>query len=39
MAGWILDSQAIKPQNAMPSYRNLDPDALEHILDYLQGLQ
>ena len=38
LAGWILDSQHIKPGNAMPSIA-LAPDELHALLAYLGGLR
>ena len=39
MAGWIGDSQAIKPGNRMPSYRMLSGEDLRAMAAYLEGLQ
>jgi cytochrome c oxidase subunit 2 len=38
LAGWIINSQAIKPGNFMPPMA-LDPDQLQAILAYFQTLQ
>jgi cytochrome c oxidase subunit 2 len=38
LAGWIVDSQAIKPGNRMPP-NVLDPLDLQTLLDYLQSLK
>jgi cytochrome c oxidase subunit 2 len=38
LAGWIVDSQAIKPGNRMPP-NSLNPDDLQALLDYLQSLK
>jgi cytochrome c oxidase subunit 2 len=38
LAGWIINSQAIKPGNLMPPM-DLDSDQLQSILVYLQTLQ
>jgi cytochrome c oxidase subunit 2 len=38
LAGWILDSQRIKPGNKMPP-NPLAPDDLQALLTYLQSLQ
>lgn len=38
LAGWIVDSQGMKPGNAMPP-QPLDPDQLEALLAYLEGLE
>ena len=39
MAGWISDSQAIKPGNRMPAYRGLDGQDLRAVSAYLEGLK
>ncbi|HMQ17810.1 MAG TPA: c-type cytochrome, partial [Sphingopyxis sp.] len=39
MAGWIADSQAIKPGNRMPAYRQFDGAELRAIGDYLAALK
>ena len=38
LAGWIVDSQQIKPGNHMPP-NNLEPEQLHALLDYLQSLK
>ena len=38
LAGWILDPQRIKPGSAMPA-NSLDPDQLQSLLAYLEGLK
>jgi cytochrome c oxidase subunit 2 len=38
LAGWIVDSQSIKPGNRMPP-NSLAPDDLQALLDYMQGLK
>jgi cytochrome c oxidase subunit 2 len=38
LAGWVLDSQKIKPGNRMPQ-NNLEPQDLQALLDYLQSLK
>jgi cytochrome c oxidase subunit 2 len=38
LAGWILDSQKIKPGNRMPP-NNIEPQDLQALLDYLQSLK
>lgn len=38
LAGWIVNSQAIKPGNLMPAME-LDPKQLQAILAYLQSLE
>ena len=38
LAGWILDPQQIKPGTVMPS-NSLDPDQLQSLLAYLEGLK
>jgi cytochrome c oxidase subunit 2 len=38
LAGWIINSQAIKPGNLMPPM-DLDPNQLQSILAYLETLQ
>ena len=39
LLGWIGDSQSLKPNNRMPSYRSLQADELTALADYLQGLK
>jgi cytochrome c oxidase subunit 2 len=38
LAGWVVDSQKIKPGNRMPP-NNLEPEDLQALLDYLQSLK
>jgi cytochrome c oxidase subunit II len=38
LAGWILDSQSVKPGNAMPP-NSLTPDDLQAVLAYLRSLR
>ena len=38
LAGWILDSQSIKPGNKMPP-NPLKPDDLNALLEYLETLK
>ncbi|HEX8558091.1 MAG TPA: cytochrome c oxidase subunit II [Pyrinomonadaceae bacterium] len=38
LAGWVVDSQRIKPGNRMPP-NNLEPADLQALLDYLQSLK
>ena len=38
LAGWIIDSQKIKPGNRMPP-NNLEPEDLQTLLDYIQSLK
>ena len=38
LAGWIIDSQAIKPGNRMPPVY-LEGDDLQALLTYLESLQ
>ena len=38
LAGWILDPQRTKPGSAMPA-NSLDPDQLQSLLAYLEGLK
>ncbi|MDQ3802592.1 MAG: cytochrome c oxidase subunit II [Acidobacteriota bacterium] len=38
LAGWVLDSQKIKPGNHMPP-NPLEPEDLQALLDYLQSLK
>ncbi|HJQ35307.1 MAG TPA: cytochrome c oxidase subunit II [Pyrinomonadaceae bacterium] len=38
LAGWVVDSQKIKPGNRMPP-NNLEPGDLQALLDYLQSLK
>ena len=39
MAGWISDSQAIKPGNRMPSYPVLAGEDLRAVAAYLESLK
>ena len=39
MAGWIADSQAIKPGNRMPAYHQFSGDELRAVSDYLVTLK
>ncbi len=39
LAGWIADSQSIKPNNRMPSYDSMSADELNAIADYLADLK
>lgn len=39
LAGWIADSQALKPGNHMPPFRNLDGETLRALAAYLESLQ
>jgi cytochrome c oxidase subunit II len=38
LAGWVIDSQKIKPGNRMPP-NNIEPQDLQALLDYLQSLK
>ncbi|HEX8189493.1 MAG TPA: cytochrome c oxidase subunit II [Pyrinomonadaceae bacterium] len=38
LAGWVVDSQRVKPGNRMPP-NNLEPADLQALLDYLQSLK
>ncbi|QKT04662.1 cytochrome c oxidase subunit II [Ectothiorhodospiraceae bacterium 2226] len=39
LGGWIVDSQAIKPGNKMPPFREFDGETLQALLVYLESLQ
>jgi cytochrome c oxidase subunit II len=39
MIGWIGDSQSIKPNNRMPSYRSLAADELRALAAYMESLR
>ncbi|WP_296816291.1 c-type cytochrome [Brevundimonas sp.] len=39
LAGWVADSQTIKPGNRMPTYRNLSGEDLQAVAAYLEGLR
>ncbi|MDZ4376375.1 MAG: cytochrome c oxidase subunit II [Phenylobacterium sp.] len=39
LAGWVSDSQAIKPGNRMPRYANLSGPELQALAAYLEGLR
>jgi cytochrome c oxidase subunit 2 len=38
MAGWVANSQTVKPGNKMPP-QHLSPDDLRAVVTYLQGLK
>ena len=39
LAGWVADSQTIKPGNRMPTYRNLSGEDLQAVAAYLESLR
>lgn len=39
LIGWIGDSQSIKPNNRMPSYRSLKADELNALASYMESLK
>ena len=39
LVGWIGDSQSIKPNNRMPSYRSLPADDLHALAAYMESLR
>ena len=39
LVGWIGDSQSIKPNNRMPSYRSLPADELHALAAYMESLR
>jgi cytochrome c oxidase subunit 2 len=39
LVGWIGDSQSIKPNNRMPSYRSLQADELNALAAYMESLK
>ena len=39
LAGWIADSQGIKPGNRMPAYTTMSGDELQAVAAYLDGLE
>jgi cytochrome c oxidase subunit 2 len=39
LVGWIGDSQSIKPNNRMPSYRSLQGDELNALAAYMESLK
>ncbi|UUX95253.1 cytochrome c oxidase subunit II [Aquabacterium sp. J223] len=39
LIGWIGDSQSIKPNNRMPSYRSLGADELRALAAYMESLR
>jgi cytochrome c oxidase subunit 2 len=39
LIGWVGDSQSIKPNNRMPSYRSLSADELNALASYMESLQ
>ncbi len=39
LAGWIVNSQTIKPGNEMPPITTLEPEELRLLLDYLEALK
>lgn len=39
LAGWVADSQTIKPGNRMPAYAGLSGEELQAVAAYLEGLR
>jgi cytochrome c oxidase subunit II len=39
LAGWIADSQTLKPGNRMPNYKQLPPDDLNALAEYMESLK
>jgi len=39
LAGWIADSQTIKPGNRMPDYKQFSPEELNAVAAYLESLK
>lgn len=39
LAGWVVDSQGIKPGNRMPSYTTMSGDELQAVAAWLDGLE
>ena len=39
LAGWVADSQTIKPGNRMPNYKQLSPADLNAVAEYLESLK
>ncbi|WP_142848419.1 cytochrome c oxidase subunit II [Telmatospirillum sp. J64-1] len=39
LAGWIADSQSIKPRNLMPNFNNFDGETLRAIAAWLESLE
>lgn len=39
LAGWVADSQTIKPGNRMPAYAGLSGEELQALAAYLEGLR
>lgn len=39
LAGWVADSQTLKPGNRMPNYHQLSAEELNAIAEYLEGLK
>jgi len=39
MAGWVADSQAIKPANRMPAYHQFSGEELQALTAYLVTLK
>lgn len=39
LAGWVVNSQTVKPGNEMPPITTLDPEQLQILLDYLEALE
>lgn len=39
MAGWILNSQTVKPGNEMPPIPTIEPEDLHALVDYLRRLE
>jgi len=39
LAGWIADSQTLKPGNRMPNYKQLRPEDLNALAEYMESLK
>lgn len=39
LAGWIADSQTIKPGNRMPNYKQFAPEDLNALAEYMESLK
>jgi cytochrome c oxidase subunit 2 len=39
LAGWVADSQTIKPGNRMPAYKQFSADELNAVAEYLESLK
>ena len=39
LAGWVADSQTLKPGNRMPNYKQFSPEELNAVAEWLESLK